>query len=130
MLKICKTSLELLKDRKQLDMVEELIKGELNSIYNKRLSVAYKKYLPNFNPKEPTKFIIMIDANNLYGGIMENFSLSFNDFELLDQQWETKLEPHFLQNVLETTDDSDFGYIMEVDLSYPDALHDPHSDFP
>ena len=128
MLKICKAPLELLTDREQLDMVEGLIRGGVSSIYNKRLSVANNKYLPNFNPKEPSTFIVMIVANNLYGGIMEKLLL--NDFEFTDQQWDSDLEPQFIQKVLETPDDSDVGYIFEVDLSYPDTLHDLHSDFP
>ena len=89
MLKICKAPLELLTDREQLDMVEGLIRGGVSSIYNKRISVANNKYLPNFNPKEPSTFIVMIDANNLYGGIMEKFSLPFTDFEFTDQQWDS-----------------------------------------
>ena len=129
-LKICKAPLELLTDREQLDMVKGLIRGGVSSIYNKRISVANNKYLPNFNPKEPSTFIIMIDANNLYGGITEKFSLPLNDFEFTDKQWDSDLEPQFIQKVLETPDDSDVGYILEVDLSYPDALHDLHSDFP
>ena len=130
MLKICKAPLELLTDREQLDMVEGLIRGGVSSIYNKRISVANNKYLPNFNPKEPSTFIIMIDANNLYCGLMEKFSLPLNDFEFTDKQWDSDLDPQFIQKVLETPDDSDVGYILEVDLSYPDAHHDLHSDFP
>ncbi|XP_075254812.1 uncharacterized protein LOC142346188 [Convolutriloba macropyga] len=65
MLKICKAPLELLTEREQLDMVEELIRGGVSSIYNKRLAVANNKYLPNFDPKQPSTFIVMIDANNL-----------------------------------------------------------------
>ena len=130
MLKICKAPLELLAEREQLDMVEGLIRGGVSSIYNKRLAVANNKYLPNFDPKQPSTFIVMIDANNLYGGIMEKFPLPLNDFEFTDQKWEPEIEPQFIQKVLDTSDESNVGYIVEVDLSYPDELHDLHSDFP
>ena len=130
MLKICKAPLELLTEREQLDMVEGLIRGGVSSIYNKRLAVANNKYLPNFDPKQPSTFIVMIDANNLYGGIMEKFPLPLNDFEFTDQKWEPEIEPQFIQKVLDTSDESNVGYIVEVDLSYPDELHDLHSDFP
>jgi len=33
-------------------------------------------------------------------------------------------------DVLNIPDDSPKGYILEVDLSYPKALHDMHSDLP
>ncbi|GFW42596.1 uncharacterized protein TNCV_4257901 [Trichonephila clavipes] len=33
-------------------------------------------------------------------------------------------------NVKTSTDESDVGYILEVDLEYPSDLHDKHSDFP
>ena len=29
-----------------------------------------------------------------------------------------------------TTKSDDYGYILEVDLKYPDHLHDSHSDYP
>ena len=72
----------------------------------------------------------MIDAKNLYGGIMEKFPLPLNDFEFTEQKWEPEIEPQFIQKVLDTSDESNVGYIVEVDLSYPDELHDLHSDFP
>ena len=130
MLKLSKAPLRLLKEREQLDMVEGLIRGGVSSIYNKRLAVANNKYLPNFNPKAPSTFIVMIDANNLYGGIMEKFPLPLNNFEYTDGNWDPEIQKAFIQSVLETPDDSDIGYVLEVDLSYPDELHDLHSDFP
>ncbi|GFT37882.1 hypothetical protein TNCV_2148641 [Trichonephila clavipes] len=34
------------------------------------------------------------------------------------------------QDILNLSDESDVGYILEVDLEYPSDLHDKHSDFP
>ncbi|GFW86215.1 uncharacterized protein TNCV_4779271 [Trichonephila clavipes] len=34
------------------------------------------------------------------------------------------------QDILNLSDVSDVGYILEVDLEYPSDLHDKHSDFP
>ena len=64
----------------------------------------------------------MIDANNLYGGIMKNFPLPFGNFET-----DTTTS---LRTILETNDESPCGFIVECDLEYPDDLHDDHKDFP
>ena len=72
----------------------------------------------------------MIDVNNFYGGIMEKFPLPLNNFEYTDGNWDPEIQKAFVQSVLETPDDSDIGYVLEVDLSYPDEIHDLHSDFP
>lgn len=64
---------------------------------------------------------MMIDANNLYGGIMKNYSLPTGKFKLSDIT---------LNDILDVTKDSPVGYIIECDLIYPDHLHDKHQDFP
>lgn len=33
-------------------------------------------------------------------------------------------------NVMSVEDDADIGYFLEVDLKYPNDLHDLHSDYP
>ena len=68
----------------------------------------------------------MIDAINLYGGIMEKL----NNFEYTDGNWDPEIQKAFIKSVLETPDDSDIGYVLEVDFSYPDELHDLRSDVP
>ena len=73
----------------------------------------------------------MIDANNLDGGIMEKFPLPLGDFELFDKsEWTDNDAQETLQRILKTPDDDDTGFIVEVGFSYPDHLHDLHSDFP
>ena len=131
MLKICNPHLHLLTEREHLDMVENLIRGGVSSVYSKRLCRANNKFLPDYKPKNISSFIIMIDANNLYGGIMEKFLLPLCDFELFDKsEWTDDNAQEILHRILNTPDDDPVGYIVEVDLSYPDSLHDLHSDFP
>ena len=73
----------------------------------------------------------MIDASNLYGGIMEKFSLPLCEFELFDKsEWTDANAQEILNRILKTPDDDEIGYIVEVDFIYPDRLHDLHSDFP
>ena len=97
MLRICKAPIELLTQREHLDMVENLIRGGINSVYSKRFAVANNNYLGNFYAQKPSAFIIMIDANNLYGGVMENFCLPLNDFGYIDQVWDSEFEPELIQ---------------------------------
>ena len=55
---------------------------------------------------------------------MEKFPLPLKNF-VLKREGEVDL-----QEVLNTPNDSPVGYVMEVDLHYPDHLHDLHTDFP
>ena len=131
MLKICNPELHLLTQREHLDMVESLIRGGMSSVYSKRLCRANNKFLPDYKPKNISSFIIMFDANNLYGGIMEKFPLPLREFELFDKsEWTDENAQEILNRILNTPDDDEVGYIVEVDFSYPDSLHDLHSDFP
>ena len=131
MLKICNPKLHLLTEREHLDMVESLIRGGVSTVYSKRLCRANNKFLSDYKPKNISSFIIMIDANNLYGGIREKFSLPLHEFEMFDKsEWTNEQAQEILRRILNTPDDDEVGYIVEVDLSYPDSLHDLHSDFP
>ena len=131
MLKICNPELHLLTQREHLDMVESLIRGGVSSVYSKRLCRANNKFLADYKPKTISSFIIRIDANNLYGGIVEKFPLPLREFELFDKnEWTDKNAQEILNRILNTPDDDEVGYIVEVDFSYPDSLHDLHSDFP
>ena len=130
MLKICNPELHLLTEREHLDMVESLIRG-VSSVYSKRLCRANNKFLPDYKPKNISSFIVMIDANNLNGGIMEKFPLPLRgEFELFDKsEWTDANAQEILNRIFKTPDDDEIGYIVEVDFSYQDSLHDLHSYF-
>ena len=121
-MKICGTSLDLLTEREHLDMAENLMRGGMSSVYSSRLFVANNRYVGKYNEFLPTSFGLMIDANNLYGGVMQNFLLPQCDFESLND--------YSLQDILAASEESSVGYILEVDLKYGEELHNLHSDFP
>ena len=94
----------------------------MSSVYSARLFTVNNKFLQTFDDFLPSSFGLMVDANNLYGGVMQQYTLPQNSFELD--------EDITLDSILSTSEDSIFGYILEVDLDYPEELHNSHSDFP
>ena len=52
-----------------LMMFEKGIRGGITHI-SKRYSEANNKYMENYDPDKPSKFITYLDANNLYGWAM------------------------------------------------------------
>ena len=130
MMKVCQPNIELLTERSHLDLVENMTRGGISSVFSERICTANNKDLPYYNPSKPPAQIIMLDANNLYGGVMENYALPIGSFELISDEWDAETQDQLLCEILATSDDSDLGYILEVDIDYPDELHDLHFDFP
>ena len=113
-LKITKVELELLKDYDMLMMVERGIRGGVSMI-STRYGKANNPYMNNYDPDQPTKYISYLDANNLYGWAMSK-PLPTHGFK-----WMTKEELKSWKTQ---------PCILEVDLKYPDNLHDLHNDYP
>ena len=64
-----------------------------------------------------------LDMNNLYEKAMREY-LPYGGF-----QW-VKVNNETVNRVLNKSDNSIQGYCLEVDLDYPEKLHDYHKDFP
>ena len=64
-----------------------------------------------------------LDANNLYGYAMSQY-LPTGGFK-----WLTEKQ---INNIMNKTilSDNKKGYILEVDLEYPEELHELHNDYP
>ena len=122
MLKMTNIKLELMTDIDMFQFIEKGMRGGTSYIAN-RYGEANNKYMKNYDDKIPSKYIMYLDANNLYGWAMSQYSPTGN-FKWLSQKQIEKT------NLGEYTENSKKGLILEVDLEYPQELHDLHNDYP
>ena len=81
------------------------------------------KYMKEYDEKAPSKYIMYLDANNLYGWAMSQY-LPTGGF-----RWMTEKQTNNI-DLAKYNDKSKKGLILEVDLEYPKELHDLHNDYP
>ena len=120
--KITDIDLELLSDYNMLLMFEKGIRGGISIISN-RYGEANNKYMGNsFNKNKPSKYLMYLDANNLYGCAMSE-KLPTHGFKWLTGGEIEKIykNRHNLNKI---------PCILEVDLEYPENLHDLNNDYP
>ena len=118
-----KVELELLTD---IDMVLMFEKGIRGGIFQaiQRYASANNKYMPNYNPKAPSTYLMYADANNLYGYAMSK-KLPINNFK-----WCDALEMFTSDFMKNYEKNSDTGCLLEVEINYPKELHESHTDLP
>ena len=88
-----------------------------------RYGKADNKYMKEYDEKAPSKYIMHLDANNLYGWTMSQY-LPTCGFRWLTEKEINKID------LAKYEEDSKKGVILEVDLEYPQELHDLHNDYP
>ena len=123
MLKMTKINLELLSDVDKLLMIEKGIRGGISIISN-RYGKANNKYMKDFNKKEASKYLMYVDANNLYGAAMSE-KLPVHSFKWMTNK---EIENLFNNQIVQVWNKN--PCILEVDLEYPEELHDLHNDYP
>ena len=119
-LKYTQVRLDTLTDVDHHLFVEAGTRGGIAMITH-RYAKANHPQLEGYDPEKPNTYPLYLDANNLYGWAMSQ-PLPVSDF-----QWMEKAEGF---KVEEVSDDCPTGYILEVDLEYPEHLHDLHNDYP
>ena len=122
-LKITGVELELLTDIDMMLMVEKGIRAGICHAMH-RFAKVNNKYLIYHDKNKETSYIIYLDANNLYGWAMSQ-KLRVNGYKWVKKV--SKIDKAFIKACDE---DSDKGYILEVDVEYPKNLHDLHSNLP
>ncbi|XP_067216840.1 uncharacterized protein [Linepithema humile] len=120
MLKYTRVKFELLTDIDMVLFVERGIRGGLSQCSN-RYAAANNKYMPSYDPSEPSSYLMYYDVNNLYGWAMCQ-PLPYAKFRWVDDVASF--------DVMSVASDSATGYVLEVDLEYPVNLHDAHADLP
>ena len=123
-LKMTDIDLELLNDPNMLLMSEKGIRGGISIISN-RYGEANNKYMrKGFNKNKPSKYLMYLDANNLYGCAM-SMKLPTHGFKWLTSG---EMEKLFNNQVIQVWEKN--PCILEVDLEYSKNLHDLHNDYP
>ena len=122
MLKMTDIKLELMTDIDMFQFIEKGLRGGISYIAN-RHGKANNKYMKEYDDKAPSKYIMYLDANNLYGWAMSQY-LPTGGFRWMTQKQIDKT------NLALYKEDSKKGLIIEVDLEYPKELHDLHNDYP
>ena len=108
MLKMTEIELELISD---IDIYLFIEKGtrECFLYIAKRFHKANNKYMKSYDHNRPSKYIIYLDANNLYGWEMIQY-LPYGRFKWLNQNKINKFDVNAIR------ENSSIGYILEVDL--------------
>ena len=111
--------LELLTD---LDMHLFIERGIRRGILmsSKRYAKANDP-LVGYDPRKPTNYITYLDANNLYGWAM-SLPLPKSGFK-----WKRVMPTE--KQIMKMKSHSKKGWILEVDLEYPEELHDYHNGY-
>ena len=122
-LKMTGVNLELLSDSDMLLMIEKGIRGGISIISN-RYGEANNKYMKDYDETKPSKFLMYLDANNLYGWAMSQ-KLPVHSFKDMKNE---ELENLFNNQIVQVWEKT--PCILEVDLEYPEELHDLHNDYP
>ena len=122
-LKKTEVELELITDPDMLLIVERGIRGGIcHAILS--YAKANNKYMKDYNKDEEESFLQYNDANNLYGFTMPE-PLPVDGFEWMKDL--SKIDEEFIKSYDEN---SDKGYILEVNVEYTKNLHDLNSDLP
>ena len=109
-------NLQTLQDKDSILTLEINIRGGISSVMGDR----YVK-------SDEHKKMIYMDAINIYGHSM--IQPLHND-EIEMWHGHPDLYMNKLQEILNTPDDSDTGYFIEVDLRYPDRIKEKTKNFP
>ena len=109
-LKYTGINLQTLQDKDMILLLENNIRGGISSVMGDRYIKS------DYNKK-----ILYIDANNLYGHSMSQ-NLPYDEIKFDN---DVKLE-----DILNTSDDSDIGYFIELDLTYPNKIKQKTKNFP
>ena len=121
MFKMTNIKLGLMTDVDMFQFIEKGMHGGVSYIAN-RYGKANNKHMIKYDENAPSKYIMYLDANNLYNWAMSQY-LPTGNF-----RWMTDKEINKI-DLAKYKENSKKGLILEVDLEYPQQLHDLHNNY-
>ena len=115
-LKYSEIKQQTLQNKDLILLIENNIRGGISSVMGDRYVIS-----------DENKKILDMDATNLYGHSMSQM-LPYDEIEMWHGH--PDLYMNWLEEILNTPDDNEIGYILEVDLKYPDNIKEKTKHFP
>ena len=122
MLKMTNIELELMTNVDMFQFIEKGMRGRVSYIAN-RYGKANNKYMEEYDEDSLSKYMMYLDANNLYGWAMSQH-LPTGGFRWMKDEEINKIDLGKYEA------DGKKGLILEVDLEYSRELHELHNDYP
>ena len=122
LLKTTGVELELLTGYDQHLFIEKGVRGGI-SMVSKRHAKANNPLVDGYDPEKPSSHIPYLDANNHYGWAMSQ------PFHTGAFRWAEDCE-QLAKTIADHPADDPEGFILEVDLEYPEDLHNAHNAYP
>lgn len=124
--KSTRAKVDLLSDMEMYDFFDSGIRGGMTFVNKHYLTVNSPRVPDKYNPQACSEDLLYVDANNLYGNAL-SMKLPLRDFEWVKET----VELERLKTELPVLDlEGDTGYVFEVDLEYPQDIHNSTIDFP
>ena len=121
---LLKTGVEIgpITDKEMYEMIEKGLRGGMCQVSHKEAKANNKYMMDDYNANRPSHYINYLDANNLYGLAM-SMKLPIGKLK-----WIKKILTETM--IMDWNENDDNAYILEVDLEYPQEIHDEQADYP
>merc|ERR1711954_64236 len=118
-------TLELLTDPDISMFIDKSLIGGVSGVFNPLAFANNPQMGDMYDPSKPLNTILYMDANNLYGWATSQYLPTWG-FKWVD----VSTKEDWTDFILKQEDEQDEGYFLEVDMGYPDELHDLHNTYP
>ena len=129
-LKYSNEYVELIKDPSMYVFLENSVRGGLCTIGDLRAASANNNFCEDGrNDEKETSFLLDLDFNNLYGNGLSSL-LPHSHFKWLEDKEITKINMNVNKHLKRLSNVGPYGQLLEVDVEYPEELHDYFNSFP
>lgn len=127
-LKQTKSKIELLQTRELVDffVAKGTLKGGISTVSNLKYAKANNPLMENYDKLKCLSYIMYFDVTNLYGFVMGNCPLPIRNLIFISDIEKYKNNIRILFDEITQYK----GFIVEVDIEYPEHLHDKHAELP
>ena len=125
MLRMTKVEFDGVPDAETMDFLEAGKRGGVSCAVTRHVKANYPDD-PSYDAALGPKSLVYLDANNLYGKAM-SYALPTGGMRWIDP---SEFEATHHRNATIDYEVAGTGYFFEVDLQYPEHLHDAHAAMP